>query len=1394
MLKRVISMILCLAMVLPMVPVGARAVEEVKGDFLQKIDQISWDDQVPEGYTAIYDEAGLRAIEEDPAGLYILMEDIELENFAPLLSPSNPFTGVLEGNGHTISGITLSHIGTGGKTYHWGLFACIKDARIANLKISGKLELDLQDGTYNYDSGIYYMGGLAGKAVGSCNIINCVNDVDVIFKSYKGFADISIGGLIGHYESDGGTTNIRQCRNMAQVWGTGHVAGILASCYLNIGVLNITNCENNGTILGESDTYHNSDPQVAGIASELESINAASVRIFACKNTGKLLAQGTAAGIFHNTNKMKNATVTVDSCANTGEIVSEGGSSGIGYAVSAVTTVQDCINMGQVYTQVVDLEKGIEAYGTGTAGGGTGTATYSINCCAGIAITLNGTLTRCINVGKNTCEGKYKSAIVDNIIYKESEVKKHLIDCYWLDDGSTNTLYNYTLSGTVTELVNQGKLTAEQMTKEETFEGFSFPDVWTMDEDLKHPYPTALLELTLDNLYQETYITDTAVFAADSVRYKKIMGGSGDGSFAGILGDTYRKNGQKDRNDFWSGIQTACDLVNYNVKVTNYYDILLTDLLTGVVSRNTEDGLVTSSVLNNISVLLTTAGQAMDAGQILQARECLKAMGEMKTIFGSPDLPQTLKKLLPDVPFEKMGEFMKTAGGVVDILGAGAAGCEDYWEAFEFYVLCNAYNDVITDYGDLFMDAAYKVTQRSDVEKEEGSKLFQSANDFVGRMSNNLDEEYGEIYKAMGKSIGGVTATGGLVVMEQALKLDKICPIYGAIKGGLTMGTAFANSLTNMDKIVYYGNMLDMSGIFAKGLFDEVQARHSAFAHSQSYEDAQALNLASNLYLNLQIQACSYAIGYTKALLSANASKILQNEKEREELTTAKWKLEHMHNDLLELQINGKHVNIGKDGSLNGFMAFCPVTVTVSGKDGTQIARLATGEITEAEGYQGNYYLLGDNGEHKGGFYDPTKHTLTVTGEDTGTMTMLIYTRKEDKTYNYIYRDIPVEKDCRYEVTEEKITGEKADGTPVEFTPEKDNSEPHVHEYKKSGGASCTEAGTATYACSCGDSYTKEEKALGHNYVDGICSRCKEPEPVSDSDVTRIYGETRFRTAITAAEALKGMLGVDRFNSIILASGTSFADALAGSYLAAVKGAPILLSTAKSDSANLEYIVNNLAPGGMVYILGGTAAVSESIENLLMEMGIPSKRLSGNNRYQTNLKILEEAGFAGGEILVATGQEFADSLSASATGKPILLVSNKWSALSREYVDYLSGKNCSFTIIGGTGAVNAGIEQDLRSYGNVVRIYGSTRQETAVEVAKKYFGTPDTAFLAYSRNFPDGLCGGPLAYAKGAPLLLVNEGKEAAAAGYVAEKEIRKGYVMGGTAVVSDASVKKVFP
>lgn len=292
--------------------------------------------------------------------------------------------------------------------------------------------------------------------------------------------------------------------------------------------------------------------------------------------------------------------------------------------------------------------------------------------------------------------------------------------------------------------------------------------------------------------------------------------------------------------------------------------------------------------------------------------------------------------------------------------------------------------------------------------------------------------------------------------------------------------------------------------------------------------------------------------------------------------------------------------------------------------------------------------------------------------------------------------------------------------------------------------------------------------------------------------VTRIYGATRYETSYAVANALKEQQNVEQFDTVILADGRNFPDALAGSYLAGKLNAPILMANEKSHYAEplRKYINENLKSGGTICVLGGTSAVPDSV--LAGLSGYHVKRIAGKDRYETNLLILEEAGVANHDILICTGKGFADSLSASATGYPILLVNNK--ALSDGQKAFLKDHRTNqYYIIGGESAVSTKMAGMISAYGKTERVAGESRYETSVKVAEEFFANPKAAVLAYAKNFPDGLCGGPLAMNMDAPLILTATGKTDAAEGYVKSEGIIKGNVLGGDDLISNEAVNDIF-
>ena len=315
--------------------------------------------------------------------------------------------------------------------------------------------------------------------------------------------------------------------------------------------------------------------------------------------------------------------------------------------------------------------------------------------------------------------------------------------------------------------------------------------------------------------------------------------------------------------------------------------------------------------------------------------------------------------------------------------------------------------------------------------------------------------------------------------------------------------------------------------------------------------------------------------------------------------------------------------------------------------------------------------------------------------------------------------------------------------------------------------------------------YTAKIVIGGKEYTDTVTA---ENETTDDE---RLYGTARYDTAIAAAEKYKGSAD-SKFENVIVAYGQNFPDALTGGYLAKVKNAPILLVEPSQENRIVKYIRENIASGGKVYILGGKGVVSSAFESKIKNEGIATKRLGGNDRYETNMLILKEASVKAEDILVCTGNDYADSLSASAVGKPILLVDNNLSDAQKEYINGLSSKK--FYLIGGNGAVSPAVEKGLKGLGfKPERIAGQSRYETSTAAAKKFFPKAKTVILAYAQNFPDGLSGGPLAMKKNAPIVLTDSKKTDAAEVYVKESGATKNITLGGPALISDAAVKAIM-
>ena len=297
----------------------------------------------------------------------------------------------------------------------------------------------------------------------------------------------------------------------------------------------------------------------------------------------------------------------------------------------------------------------------------------------------------------------------------------------------------------------------------------------------------------------------------------------------------------------------------------------------------------------------------------------------------------------------------------------------------------------------------------------------------------------------------------------------------------------------------------------------------------------------------------------------------------------------------------------------------------------------------------------------------------------------------------------------------------------------------------------------------------------------------KEKPEVKEEDV-RVAGDTRYDTAYKNADALKKQLGLEMFDSAVVACGTNYPDALSAAYLAKVKNAPLLLSDVGEVQGTVEYIRKNVTKGKTVYLIGGRRVLPEEIKTLLGS-DYDVKRIEGADRFLTNLAVLKEANVNNEEIMVCSGLGYADALSAAATGRPVLLVDDALTAEQKAFLGVINP--AKFYIVGGKKAVNYNVQASLSAMKNTERIAGADRFDTAVQVAKKFFDMKlSTVVIANGNGFADGIVAGVTAMANKAPLLLVDSDNLKGVADFVKETGAKRSIVMGGARSVSDQAVK----
>ena len=218
------------------------------------------------------------AVQKDMTLNCTLADNIDLtgKDWTPIgTSFGNSYTGTFDGNGKTITGLTVT-----GSDRYTGLFGFIKGT-VKNVVLT---EINITSGTF--------VGGVAGWSFGG-NIENCSVSGSVS-------ATVSVGGVVG-VQRDGSITG---CSSSATVKGTLYVGGVAG--WTNFGAT-LTACYATGNVIIEiAPTQNISGGGLVGFND--------GISLLSCYATGNVTSTGSSTGYVHIGGFLGDNYTTVTAC------------------------------------------------------------------------------------------------------------------------------------------------------------------------------------------------------------------------------------------------------------------------------------------------------------------------------------------------------------------------------------------------------------------------------------------------------------------------------------------------------------------------------------------------------------------------------------------------------------------------------------------------------------------------------------------------------------------------------------------------------------------------------------------------------------------------------------------------------------------------------------------------------------------------------------------------------------------------------------------------------------------------------------------------------------------------------------------------------------------------
>ena len=415
--------------------------------------------------TAIKTADDLKAMESNPGGSYYLANDIEVPaNLILFTSYDAPFTGTLDGNGHTIKGYTYTS--SADWTEQAALFGYAKNATFKNLKMT-EVNISLnQAGTVAAlvaasenckFTDISVSGKITGKSLSTAagivaysyeggTLTNCKNSADItITNADEGSSAAGVAGFIGSAGS------MKNCSNSGKISISGSIeATSISAAGVVLGVGKATSCKNSGTIsvsaIGNGSM--NDECIAAGVAVEVDTA-------VSCSNTGKVSMNATVEAIDpHRVGGVfGSVTKSASKCYNKGAVSFSGKSHRglyVGGLGAYLPKVSQSYNKGTVTVKMSSAKKAEDNKIGGVSGAvvdmrncyNTGSVTVTgaafVGGISGYADPWDDKVVSNYNTGKikATTKGTYKGQVLAGYEGTEVVQKRNIYNNYYTGSGT----------------------------------------------------------------------------------------------------------------------------------------------------------------------------------------------------------------------------------------------------------------------------------------------------------------------------------------------------------------------------------------------------------------------------------------------------------------------------------------------------------------------------------------------------------------------------------------------------------------------------------------------------------------------------------------------------------------------------------------------------------------------------------------------------------------------------------------------------------------------------------------------------------------------------------------------------------------------------------------------